>query len=45
VSYFLSNLPLWITILRLVVIPTAIAMGAQAFIHRRVGVEKLVKKQ
>ena len=42
-SYFLSNLPLWITILLLVVIPTAIAMGALAFIHRRVWVEKLVK--
>jgi len=43
VSYFLSSLPLWITILLLVVIPTAIAMGAQALMHRWVGVEKLVQ--
>jgi Protein of unknown function (DUF4239) len=42
-SYFLSSLPLWTTILLLVVIPTAIAMAAQALIHRRVGVAKLVQ--
>ena len=42
-SYFLSSLPLWITVLLLVVIPTALAMGAQAFIHRWVGVERLVQ--
>ena len=42
-SYFLSSQPLWISILLLVIIPTAIAMGAQALIHRWVGVEKLVQ--
>ena len=42
-SYFLSSLPLSISILLLVVIPTAIAMAAQALIHRWVGVEKLVQ--
>jgi hypothetical protein len=43
VSYFLSSLPLSLSILLLVVIPTAIAMGAQALVHRWVGVEKLVQ--
>jgi hypothetical protein len=43
VSYFLSSLPLWITILLLVIAPTAIAMGAQTLIHRWVGVERLVQ--
>src|SRR5271166_4622699 len=42
-SYFLSSLPLWIAILLLVVIPTAIAMLLQALIHRWVGVERLVQ--
>ncbi len=42
-SYFLSSLPLPVSILLLVVIPTAIAMAAQAFIHRWVGVERLVQ--
>ena len=42
-SYFLSSLPLWITVLLLVVIPTALAMGAQVLIHRWVGVERLVQ--
>jgi hypothetical protein len=43
VSYFLSSLPLSISIFFLVVIPTAIAIAAQALIHRWVGVEKLVQ--
>jgi hypothetical protein len=43
VSYFLSSLPLSLSILLLVVIPTAIAMSAQALVHRWVGVEKLVQ--
>jgi hypothetical protein len=42
-SYFLSSLPLSISIFLLLVIPTAIAMAAQALIHRWVGVEKLVQ--
>jgi hypothetical protein len=42
-SYFLSSLPLWITILLLVVIPTAIAMILQGLIHRWVGVERLAQ--
>ena len=42
-SYFLSSLPLSISILLLVAVPTAIAMSAQALIHRWVGVEKLVQ--
>ena len=42
-SYFLSSLPLSISILLLVVIPTAIAMAVQALIHWWVGVEKLVQ--
>ena len=43
VSYFLTSLPLSISIFLLVVIPTAIAMGAQALIHRWVGVEKRIQ--
>ena len=42
-SYFLSSLPLWLLILAIVAIPTALAMAAQALIHERVGVAKLAK--
>ncbi len=42
-SYFLVSLPLWELIALLVVLPTAVAMGAQALIHRWVGVERLVQ--
>jgi hypothetical protein len=42
-SYFLTNLPLWLLIALIVVLPTAVAMGAQALIHRWVGVERLVQ--
>jgi len=43
VSYFLSSLPLWLLIALIVAVPTILAMGAQALIHRRVGVTKLAK--
>jgi hypothetical protein len=43
VSYFLSSLPLWLLIVVVVGIPTALAMGAQALIHERVGVTKLAR--
>jgi hypothetical protein len=43
VSYFLSSLPLWLGIALIVVLPTAIAMGAQVWIRRTFGVDKLVK--
>jgi Protein of unknown function (DUF4239) len=43
VSYFLSSLPLWLLIAVIVVIPTALAMIAQALIRKWVGVAKLVK--
>ena len=42
-SYFLSSLPLWLLIALIVALPTILAMGAQALIHRRVGVTKLAK--
>jgi hypothetical protein len=42
-SYFLSSLPLWESIGLLVVIPTIIAMIAQALIHHWVGAEKLAR--
>jgi Protein of unknown function (DUF4239) len=41
-SYFLSSLPLWLLIAVIVVIPTALAMGAQVLIRKWVGVDKLV---
>ncbi len=43
VSYFLASLPLWALITLLVVLPTAVAMVAQALIHKWVGVERLVQ--
>jgi Protein of unknown function (DUF4239) len=43
VSYFLVSLPLWQLIFLIVVLPTAVAMAAQALIHQLVGVERLVK--
>jgi hypothetical protein len=43
VSYFLSSLPLWVLIALIVVIPTAVAMFAQALIREWVGVARLVK--
>ena len=42
-SYFLSSLPLWLLIALIVALPSILAMGAQALIHRRVGVTKLAK--
>jgi Protein of unknown function (DUF4239) len=42
-SYYLSSLPLWLLILLIVVIPTAIAMAAQVMIHNRIPIERLVK--
>src|SRR5271156_7234809 len=42
-SYFLSSLPLWLLIAVIVVIPTALAMIAQALIRKWVGVANLVK--
>ncbi len=42
-SYFLSSLPVWVLIAVIVALPTALAMGAQALIHERVGVAKLAK--
>jgi hypothetical protein len=43
VSYFLSSLPLWLLIVLIVVIPTAVAMCAQLAIRRWVGVDRLAK--
>jgi hypothetical protein len=43
VSYFLANQPLWLLVALLVVVPSALAMAAQVFIRRWVGVETLVK--
>jgi hypothetical protein len=43
VSYFLSSLPVWVLIAVIVALPTALAMGAQALIHERVGVAKLAR--
>jgi hypothetical protein len=43
VSYFLSSLPLWLLIVLIVVIPTAVAMCAQLVIRRWVGVDRLAK--
>jgi hypothetical protein len=42
-SYFLVSLPLWELIALVVVLPTAVAMVAQALIHRWVGVKRLVQ--
>ena len=42
-SYFLSSLPLWVLIALIVVLPTALAMGAQVRIRKWVGVARLVK--
>jgi hypothetical protein len=42
-SYFLSSLPVWLLIAVIVAVPTALAMGAQALIHDRVGVAKLAR--
>ena len=42
-SHFLSSLPLWLLIVLIVVIPTALAMSAQVLIRRWVGIETLVK--
>ena len=42
-TYFLSNLPLWVLIVAIVVVPTFVAMVLQALIHRWVGVDRLVK--
>jgi Protein of unknown function (DUF4239) len=43
VSYFLSSLPLWLLIALIVVLPTALAVGAQVLIRKWVGVDRLVK--
>jgi hypothetical protein len=43
VSHFLSNLPLWLSIVLIVVLPTAIAMALQVLIRHRLGLEKLAK--
>jgi hypothetical protein len=43
VSFFLTNLPLWLSYLLIVVVPTAIAMAAQILIRRKIGAEKLAK--
>jgi Protein of unknown function (DUF4239) len=43
VTYFLSNLPLWVLILAVVIVPIVVAMALQAIIHRWVGVERLVQ--
>jgi len=42
-SYFLSSLPLWVLIALIVVLPTALAMGAQVRIRKWVGFDKLGK--
>jgi Protein of unknown function (DUF4239) len=42
-SYFLVTLPLWQLIALIVVLPTAVAMVAQALIHRWAGVERLAQ--
>ena len=42
-SHFLSNLPLWLSIVLMVVLPTAIAMALQVLIRRKFGLEKLAK--
>ena len=42
-SYFLSNQPLWLLVILLVIVPTIVAMCAQVLIRRWVGVESLVK--
>jgi hypothetical protein len=43
VSYYLSSLPLWQSIVLISIIPTAIALSAQILIRRWVGAEKLAK--
>src|SRR5579871_3055980 len=40
-SNFLSDLPLWVLILAVIVIPTGVAIGFQIFIRRSVGADKL----
>ncbi len=42
-SYFLVSLPLWALLALIVVLPTAVAMIAQALIHRWVGAERLAQ--
>ena len=42
-SYFLSSLAIWELVLLVVLLPTALAMGAQALIHNRVPIERLVQ--
>ena len=42
-SHFLATVPLWLLIVLVVVIPTALAMIAQVLIRRWVGVETLTK--
>jgi hypothetical protein len=43
VSHFLSSLPLWLLILLVSIVPTAVAMVAQTLIRRWVGADKLAK--
>jgi hypothetical protein len=43
VSHFLANLPLWLLIALIVILPSALAMIAQVLIRRWVGIETLVK--
>ena len=42
-SHFLANLPSWVLIALVVILPTILAMGAQALINRLVGVDRLVE--
>ena len=42
-SYYLSSLPIWQLIALIVVVPTAVAIGAQLLIRRWVGVDKLAR--
>jgi hypothetical protein len=42
-SLFLSNQPVWLLVVLLVVFPTIVAIGAQVLVRRWVGVERLVK--
>ena len=42
-SHFLSNLPLWLSIVLMVILPTAVAMALQVSIRRKFGLEKLAK--
>ena len=40
-SYFLASLPIWALVALIVALPTALAMGLQASIHRWVGADRL----